>query len=202
MSDAPDADATPERPRLSGVQVTVAIVAIVAVGFLLVLGSTKVDRNGVNFDIVGSPAPSVTGVSYQGEVFDLDAVLQANRSLPAAEQRWVVLNFFGSWCVECVREHGDLVRFDTEGVITPDGRACAVDLIGVTFDDSPENVREFFETRGGDWPVLVSGGLSAAVVQYGVTAAPETIVVAPNGLVIEKFAGAVTYDLLREHITC
>ncbi len=187
--------------RLSGLQITAALTAIVLVGFVLLLASGKVQRNGVNFDVVGSPAPPVRGVSYQGTSFDLEDVLARNRTVPAEEQTWVVLNFFGSWCAECVVEHPALVEFDTEGV-TSDGRRCSTQLVGVTFDDSPENVRTFFEVRGGDWPVLVSGEISAAVVRYGVTAAPETIVIAPSGIVVEKFAGAITYADLADRISC
>ncbi len=113
----------------------------------------------------------------------------------------MVVNFFGSWCVGCIEEHDELVRFDTEGVLGSGGSECSTRLVGVTFSDTAEKVEAFFEARGGDWPVLV-GETNSMVVDFGVTAAPETAVVAPDGMVVAKFTGPLTYERLAEVIRC
>lgn len=188
--------------RLSGVQLAAGVIAVLVMGFLVLLATQEVERDGVNFGVVGQPAPAVRAVSYQGDTFDLDVVVQDNTVASPDQQTWVVLNFFGSWCVGCIEEHDELVRFDQEGARSAVGLECRTELVGVTFDDTEENVIEFFADRGGEWPVLVGEGTNAAVVAYGVTAAPETIVVAPNGLVAAKFAGPVTYEQLTRVIQC
>ena len=59
----------------------------------------------------------------------------------------------------------------------------------------------FFERLGGDWPVLV-GETNSTVVDFGVTAPPETVIIAPSGLVVQKIVGKTTYEQLGELIPC
>ncbi len=182
-----------ERP--SAVKLIAAVVGVLAVGFVVLLATRDAQRNGPNTDIVGQPVPPVAGVSYDGNRFDIDEVLSANRELARAEQTWVVVNFFASWCAPCRAEHPDLIRFDDQGT------SCPSRLVGVTFQDSAENVSSFFDTLGGDWPVLV-GDTASMVIDFGVLTAPETVVVAPSGLVTAKIIGETTYDQLSEVIEC
>ena len=72
-------------------------------------------------------------------------------------------------------------------------------LVGVTFDDKADDARAFFEEHGGDWPVIDDPENSIGVA-YGVAQVPETFVIAPNGTVVQRFAGAVTRAELDELI--
>ena len=60
-----------------------------------------------------------------------------------------------------------------------------------TFDDDADDAREFFEEHGGTWPVIDDPENSIGVA-YGVAQVPETFVIAPNGTVVQRFAGPVT----------
>jgi cytochrome c biogenesis protein CcmG/thiol:disulfide interchange protein DsbE len=115
-------------------------------------------------------------------------------SLEDLRGRWVVVNFFASWCTPCRVEHPELQAFHEahEGL----GDAA---LVAVTYDNSAEDARAFFEERGGDWPVIDDPDNSIGVA-YGVAQVPETFVVAPNGLVVHRFAGGVTKADLDEVI--
>lgn len=183
------------RRGLSTVQIVALAVAVVFVAFIVLLATRDVQVNEPVFDNVGDPVPQFSGVSYDGQTFDMDEVLLTNRELPPDERVWTVVNFFASWCGPCRVEHPDLIRFDTQGT------ACPTSLVGITINDSAQNVQEFFDELGGSWPVLV-GDTSGIVVDFSVLAPPETIVVAPNGVIVAKFIGAVTYDRIVEAISC
>jgi len=183
------------RKAMSSLQVVAAAVAVVVVAFIVLLATRDVQVNQPSLALVGQNVPQFSGTSYDGKTFDMNSVLLANRELPQADQTWTVINFFASWCGPCRLEHGDLTRLDTEGA------ACPTRLVGVTITDSAENVEAFFEDLGGEWPVLV-GDTSGTVIDFSVLAPPETIVVAPSGLVVAKFIGAVTYERLVEVISC
>lgn len=193
MSDAPSEG--PARSGLSAVQVAAAVVGVVIVAFIVLLATRDPQQNGPNNAVVGEAVPAFTGVSYDGRSFAIDDVLAANRTLAPADQEWVVVNFFASWCVPCEIEHPELIRFDEEGV------GCPSRLVGVTINDTEDGVIDFFERRGGDWPVLV-GDTNPIIIDFSVTAPPETIVVAPSGIVVQKLIGAVTYDQLADSIQC
>ena len=68
-------------------------------------------------------------------------------------------------------------------------------VVSVAFDDSAQNIRDFFDEFGGDWPVI-SEGTDSLAVAYGVVAVPETYLVAPGGVIVDRILGGVTADQL------
>jgi len=96
--------------------------------------------------------------------------------------------------VPCIDEHPELVRFSERHRAIGDAL-----VVSVAFDDSVANVKAFFAENGGDWPVLTEGVGSLAVA-YGVTAVPESYLVAPSGVVAAKLVGGVNADDLDQRI--
>lgn len=181
--------------RLTPIQVAVGVVAIVLVAFIVLLATRDPQQNGPNNAVVNEAVPAFSGTSYDGAAFDIDDVLAANRLVAPEEQEWVVVNFFASWCVPCITENPELIRFDEEGA------ACPSRLVGVSINDTEQDVSDFFDRHGGDWPVLV-GDTNSIIIDFSVTAPPETIIVAPSGVVVSKIIGATSYDRLVGAIRC
>ena len=67
-------------------------------------------------------------------------------------------------------------------------------LVGVAFQDTEADVREFFATNGGNWPVLV-GDTGSIPLAFGVTKVPESYVISPDGEVVAKFEGVTKAKL-------
>ena len=112
--------------------------------------------------------------------------------MSAHRGEWVLVNFFATWCGPCRIEHPELVKFAQQHAGDP------VQVVSVAFSDQPDAIREFFAKQGGSWPVVASntGGIA---LDYGVTGVPETYIVAPSGLVIDRLEG-VTADQLNQII--
>ena len=167
--------------------VTSVVLGVLLVGLVLVLAtrdpaSTRVAKSR----LLGRPAPAIVGDSVvSGDRFDI------------ADQRgrFVLVNFFATWCTPCVEEHDDLVRFANTHAVADDAR-----VVSVVFSDDPRDVERFFEQRGGDWPVLADQDGSIAT-SYGVTGVPESYLVAPDGRVVLKLLGGVRHDRLEELFT-
>lgn len=176
-------EALPPRRRV-GV-IVVAIVAVVTVALVAVLAiSEPANERRARSPLVGRTVPSLAGKTLDGGRFDIDD----------QRGRWVVVNFFATWCAPCVQEHPELVAFDREHRVTGDAA-----VVSVVFSDDPAKARAFFARQGGDWPVLVDEEGSAAL-DFGVPKVPETYLVSPSGRVAAKFTGGVTHEGLDQAI--
>jgi cytochrome c biogenesis protein CcmG/thiol:disulfide interchange protein DsbE len=179
-----------------------AVIAALSIAFIVILAVQNQQQNTPNFDLVGELSPDIEGESARGEAIDLDQILQQNRSKVPAQQTWVAVNFFASWCSGCIVEHGDLLQFHEEGVVNDDGVVCPTQLLGVAFNDEEADVKDFFDRLGGDWPVVVGSETNQIALDFSVLTAPETFLIAPSGLIVLKVIGPVTYQRLSESISC
>jgi cytochrome c biogenesis protein CcmG, thiol:disulfide interchange protein DsbE len=161
-------------------RVTASIVGVVLAMLVAVLGWQVATGSSdeVRSSIVGRAAPAVAGTAIDGRQVDIDRWRGS----------WVVVNFFATWCVPCVREHPELVDF-AERHVDDD-----VEMVSVAFDDSPADIERFFADRGGDWPVLATDTAGIAL-DYGVRGVPESFLVAPDGRVVGLFYGVTADDL-------
>jgi cytochrome c biogenesis protein CcmG, thiol:disulfide interchange protein DsbE len=164
------------------VRLPVVLVGAVLALLLALLGWQVASGDGgdVRSELVGRAAPAVTGTALDGTVVDIDRFRGS----------WVLVNFFATWCVPCIREHPELVEFSERH--DADGPSVPVQVISVAFDDNADAITTFFAQRGGQWPVLAEGTGSIAL-DYGVRGVPESFLVAPNGQVVAVFYG-VTAD--------
>jgi cytochrome c biogenesis protein CcmG/thiol:disulfide interchange protein DsbE len=159
-----------------------AVLAVLAVLFFVLALSSPDDGAVAESPLLGKPAPTAVGELDDGTVFDLSR----------RKGSWVVLNFFRADCVPCIEEHPELVRFvDQQRGLESDG----AEFYSVVVDDTREDVEEFFDERGGDWPVVYSERDSFSVA-FGVAAVPETWVIDPNGVVRVRYVGKVTAESL------
>jgi cytochrome c biogenesis protein CcmG/thiol:disulfide interchange protein DsbE len=184
MSASPTADGAPPRPRRIAPLIALPIAVVMLLFVILLATRNPGNERLAKSPLVGKPAPAVEGVTTKNEQFTLERV----------RGEWVVVNFFGSWCTPCIQEHPELVSFQNAHRGARDAT-----VVSVAFADSPTAVREFFDKRGGDWPVLVEK-TDGIAVSYGVIKVPETYVVSPSGLVVAKLIGGVTADRLESLI--
>jgi len=173
MSDVEPEDLGRPRTALVAASVVAVLVAIlVAVLATRAPSTERVTRS----PLIGKLAPAIAGTTLDGDAFDL------------ADQRgrWVVVNFFATWCLPCIAEHPELVAFDEAHADAGDAS-----VVSVLFDDEEDNARAEFDKRGGDWPVVIDDE-GAVGVAYGVARVPESFLVAPDGTVVQRLVGGVT----------
>jgi cytochrome c biogenesis protein CcmG, thiol:disulfide interchange protein DsbE len=161
--------------------VSASIVGVVMIAFIGLLATRDTGEREARSALIDRPAPAVVGETLDGAVFDLDEL----------RGRWVLVNFFATWCPPCIVEHPELVAFHEAHAEAGD-----VEILSVAFQDSAAEIEAFFAEYGGEWPVLPEG-LSGAAVSWGVAALPESFLVSPQGVVVHKFTGGVTHQALE-----
>ena len=158
------------------------VVVLVLVTWLLAFG---LGRNPDRYrnPLVGHSAPTFTLPSIDGGTV----------SLSRFRGQVVVVNFWASWCNDCLLEHGVLgqawQRYRDQGVV----------VLGVVYQDAASNARRYVRELGGSWPQAMDAGSKTAIA-YGVRGVPETFFISRNGTVAAHHSGAVSYGLLTEEI--
>ncbi len=168
------------RPRtLRWVALALGVVLVLFVGLL---ATREPARNTLaGSPLLGKPAPEVTGTALDGTTVRLSQF----------RGRYVLLNFFATWCVPCRREHPELLRFSERH------QAGDAQVVAVIWDDDPAAVRRFFEVNGGDWPVIEDPRGKVAL-DFGARGPPETFLIDPDGFVLFRRVGEVNAAFLED----
>jgi cytochrome c biogenesis protein CcmG/thiol:disulfide interchange protein DsbE len=155
----------------------VALAVAVAVGALVAVLATRpsASSTAAASPLLGKPAPAVSGPGLTGGPVDLSSL----------RGRFVVVNFFASWCPPCQVEEPELVQFAYQHRTAGDAQ-----VLGVVFADRSASAARFLASTGAAWPAVADPSGQAALA-YGVRGPPETFVVAPDGLVVARLLGAV-----------
>lgn len=172
MAATPAADEPVRSHAVRWAALGVGLVMVLLV--VLLVTSRRADEGEAASPVLGEQAPALGGEALIGEPFDI-----------GTNDRWLLVNFFATWCVPCVQEHPELRKFAAD--TAEDGRG---QVVSVAYDDEPSEVEAFFEERGGEWTVLDADDGRTAL-DWGVAKVPESFLVAPNGIVVERIQGGV-----------
>jgi cytochrome c biogenesis protein CcmG, thiol:disulfide interchange protein DsbE len=154
-------------------------VGVMMVALVAVFATREPAANQVaESPLIGKLTPEITAENLDGEL------VRASRF----RGRYLVVNFFASWCVPCRNEHPELLNFSARHARTGDAQ-----VVAVVFNDDIEAARDWYAKNGGDWPVL-KDPRGRIALDFGVGKPPETFVVDPDGLVITRIVGEVTAD--------
>ncbi len=118
---------------------------------------------------------------------DLDGNLH---SLAAQKGKWLVLNFWATWCAPCIHEMPELQAFYESNI-------DVVTVWGVTFEETPiEAIREFVEKLKVTYPIV--GREGDPITPYGqVRVLPTTFIVDPEGKFHRRIEGLVRASQLE-----
>jgi cytochrome c biogenesis protein CcmG/thiol:disulfide interchange protein DsbE len=115
---------------------------------------------------VGDPAPGV-------ELPELDG--SGSGEIADHRGKWVLVNFWASWCEPCRAEAPALQRFHERNA------GPGFTVLGVNLDDATPDARDFVEEFGLTYPQLRDGDGEDRRDAWGMTGFPESFLVAPDG---------------------
>lgn len=166
---------------------TVRIVAIVTgvclVGFSVFLATRKpVSMQTVASPLINKVAPPISGATLGGKRI----------ALGSYSGRFVLVNFFASWCTPCQDEENALVQFARTNQ--------DVNVLGVVFDDVNSSARNFLQRYGASYQA-VSDPNGQIALSYGVSQPPQTYLISPKGVILTEIIGPVNLTSLDQLIT-
>jgi peroxiredoxin len=105
----------------------------------------------------------------------------------------VLLDFWATWCAPCLGEIPHFVELQNQY------REQGLQLIGISMDDGPKPVREFYQQFKMNYPVAL-GTDKLAEAYGGVLGLPVTFLIGRDGQVAAKYVGEVQMPVLEQKI--
>jgi peroxiredoxin len=151
----------------------VKIAAVVAVAAAAAWGFVSLEaRKGYGLK-QGDAAPPLRLPTLDGAVVDLASF----------RGKVVVVNFWATWCPPCVEEMPSLEKLHR--ALGPEGLV----VLGVSVDEDEAALRAFAQKVGVTFPTLRDPGGRGPTAAYRTTGYPETFVVDPQGVLLDKYIG-------------
>jgi cytochrome c biogenesis protein CcmG, thiol:disulfide interchange protein DsbE len=108
--------------------------------------------------------------------------------------RWVLVNFWASWCQPCRAEAPLLESFQQQSAGKP------FTVLGIDLDDSTEDAQAFVRRYGLTYPQLREGDGRDRRDAYGMTGFPESFLVDPQGRLALIRRGPVDAEYLSRSV--
>jgi cytochrome c biogenesis protein CcmG, thiol:disulfide interchange protein DsbE len=157
----------------------IALVALVGVGAFLL--TREGARETFSEGRIGRPAPA-----YSLPALDGGAAVTGE----ARAGRAYVINVFASWCTPCRAEHPQLMAMQAGGV----------EIVGVAYKDRPEATMAFLHELGDPFSAVGMDREGRFGLDLGITGAPETFVIGPDGAIRAVHRGPLTPEAVEETI--
>jgi len=137
--------------------------------------------------LIGAPAPALALRDAQGRT----------QELAALRGKWVLINFWASWCAPCMEELPLLV--DAQSRYAAQG----LQILGPALD-APEAVAPVVARFGINYPVMpdfVAADEAMVALGNDHGALPYSVLIDPQGRIAERVLGAFSRESLEAMIT-
>jgi cytochrome c biogenesis protein CcmG/thiol:disulfide interchange protein DsbE len=160
----------------------VVVMAVLAVIGLLAYGLLSKGGQAI---AVGDPAPD-------RELYELDG--EGTGEIADYRGKWVLVNFWASWCGPCRTEAPALEAFQRRH------GGDRFTVLGINLDDTTSDAGAFVERYGLTYPQLRDGDGRDRRDAYGMTGFPESFLVDPEGGLALIRRGPVDERYLNESV--
>ena len=129
-------------------------------------------------------------IEIDQSIFNNLITLETNESLTIDTSSYVIINYWASWCLECIEEHQYLIELSKT-------RGLTDKVILVSFQDSIENSINFLNEYGRGDIIYAIDTESKLAIYSGVFGVPETHIII-DGEIVKKFIGPLNLSNVEE----
>ena len=108
------------------------------------------------------------------------------------QERFMLINFFASWCAPCKVEHP--LFFDIKK------KYPQLYLLGINHKDMKADALKYLNTDGNPYDYVGIDKKGLVGLEFGVFGLPETFLVNSKGIIIYKFLGPLTKKIIENEI--
>ena len=124
---------------------------------------------------------------FEAKDFYSDTYLNSTKIFE--EDIFYIVNIWASWCVPCRTEHPLLMKLS---------KNQSVKLIGLNYKDNLNNAKKFINDFGNPYSQIIIDSDGTLSVEFGAYGVPETFIIDKNKMIIRKFVGPISKEILEE----
>ena len=166
-------------------KILIAVAAIAVATGLFFLSRHRALHSGYRVaNVAGHTlAPEFSLPQLSGQTIDLSAY----------RGKIVLLDFWATWCDPCREEIPYFVELQNKY------RDQGLQIIGISMDDGPEPVRDFYQHFQMNYPVAM-GNAKIGELYGGVLGLPIVFLIGRDGRIVTKYTGATDISALEREI--
>ena len=111
--------------------------------------------------------------------------------------KYLVINFWATWCSPCLKEIPAFVEFNKEN-------SEHVEILGLDFEPvNIELINEFVERFSINYPLILYTHINdSEYTKFGeIVGMPTTLIYSPDGELLQTFMGEITIEDLKKYIS-
>lgn len=128
--------------------------------------------------LINKPVPE-----FKATALESDQEIVTNADL---QGHITLLNIFATWCSVCQEEHGQLMQIKPSNLVR---------LVGVDYKDNRVAAQQWLASLGNPYQIVIFDPQGQFGIDLGVYGTPETFLIDQNGIIRDKFIGAITNQL-------
>ena len=141
------------------------------------------------FDEMTTKTREACPIGKEAKDFTLEDINGRQLTLSSLRGRYVILDFWGSWCGGCIAEFPHMKNFYEH-------HRDKLEIVGVAFHDQEDKWKAAVEEHQLPWKLVLdreedSAGADSVAKRYGIVAAPTYVLIDPEGNIVQWTIGEI-----------
>ena len=130
-------------------------------------------------------------VNKQAPEFIVPDILGGEITNKDAKGKYVLLNFFASWCVSCLGEHPNILALKGHKNLT---------VYGIAWHDDKESLSQWLKKNGNPYDKVGLDDEGKLIIDFGISGVPESFLISPEGEIVFHQIGVLDKESIEKNI--